>query len=186
MPAPGFLTGAVVRTQDPRSARLTRREARPSSSSPRGGSEAARGRSPASRPGVAAAAQRRTAAGKEPRVLTSSLWPSARCCRPGSSRRDCPRGRSTRERWPRRWRTRCSPAPRRPRGTRPAAGGSRRASAPARPRHTARPGLSRGTRLGLGAGKKRSEQQGTTLKKTRNAKFFSYSFAVVFFSPFWG
>lgn len=50
VPAPGFLTGAVVRTQDPSSAQLTRREARPSPSSSRGDSEAAWGRSLASRP----------------------------------------------------------------------------------------------------------------------------------------
>lgn len=104
------------------------------------------------------------AAVKKPRMLTSSLWLSSRCCHPGSSHRDCPQGRSTRERWPHRWGTRRSPAPRRPPGKRPAGGGSRCAPAPPEPRHTARPGWSRGTHLELDPGKEPSEQQRTALK----------------------
>lgn len=125
-----------------------------------------------------------TAALEEPRTLTSSLWLSSRCSHPGSSRRDCPQGRSTREHWPRRWRTRCSPAPHRPPGKRPAGGGNRCASAPPQPRHTAHLGPSRGTHLGLDPGKKQLEQQRTMLKKTHKAMLFSYAFFVVFFPHF--
>lgn len=112
---------------------------------------------------VVVTVQCRTAAPKEPCTLTSSLWLSSRCSHPGSSRRGCPWGRSTREHWARRWGTSCSPAPRRPPGWRPAGGGSRCASARPRRRRTAHPGLCPGTRPGLDTGKKQSEQQRTTL-----------------------
>ena len=192
MPASDFLTGSVVWAQDPNSAWLICREicplSSPSQAEHTGAKQLGEGLRRAA-PGAAAvvAVQRRTAAPKELRVLTSSLWLFSRCSRPGSSRRDGPRGRSTRERWARWWRSRCSPAPRRPPGKLPAGGGSRCASAPPRPRHTARPGLSRGTRRGLDTEKKQSEQQRTKLKKKKpnnNANFFSYSFSVVFFPHF--
>lgn len=69
MPAPGFLTSAVVRTQDPSSVRLTCREARPLSSSSRGGSEAAQGRSPASRPRGGCASSAGPQRGRSPACL---------------------------------------------------------------------------------------------------------------------
>lgn len=86
---------------------------------------------------------------REPHALTSSLCPSSRRRHAGRSRRDCPRGRSTRARWGHRWRTRCSRGPRTPPGKRPAEGGSQCASAPPRPRGTAPPPPSPGTRPGL-------------------------------------
>lgn len=105
----------------------------------------------APRAAAAVAVPCRTAAPQEPPTLTSSLWLSPRCSRSGSSHKECPRGRSTRERWPRRWGTSCSPAPRRPPGWRPAGGDSRCASPP--PRSTARPGLRPGSPPGLDTGK---------------------------------
>lgn len=157
-----FLTGGVMRAQRPKSVWLICREIRPSPSSSQAEHAVAKQLGEGLRraaPGTAAVVtvQCRAAARKARCRLTSSRWLSSRSSHPGSSRRDCPQGRSTRERWPRRWHTRCSLVPRRPPGKRPAGGGSRCASAPPQPRHTARPGRSRGTRLGLDPGVKQSE-----------------------------
>lgn len=101
------------------------------------------------KPWAAVAVGQGHAAPEGPHALTSSLCPSARRPHCGRSHRDCPRGRSTRERWAHRWSTRCSPEPRRPPGTPRAAGGSRCASARPRSWGTAHPAPSPGTRPGL-------------------------------------
>lgn len=134
------------------------------------------------RPAVVAG-QRQPAAPKAPHALTSSLCPSSRCCHSGRSRRDCPPGRSTRERWAPRWSTRCSPAPRRPPAKPPAAGGSQCASAPPRLRGTAHPAPSPGTRLGLRTGKAVRAAENRVKNTPQHCKLYLFLFLGRAFSP---